>query len=205
MANSDIVSIKKHTQDALATESLEMAKYHGFKALSSLEKTKINLNDCGCEPALVTAKDTEFNLKQAVRSTSLSDSKSFLTLALQNTLITIDALNNFEKEYSSSYGDDILVMNTKEVLNEQGGIMLSPGKEIQEKMNQSLLEFENSLEEVVKHVDCEDAFNFINKIITKSKTNLNTNTLTTAQRQYHSRVKSVALEALKKLEGCPRQ
>ena len=203
MANSDVTSIKEHTQKALETQSLEMAKYHGFKALSSLEKTKTNLNDCGCEPALQTAKDTEFNLKKAVRSKSLDASKSYLKLALQNTLVTLDALKNFQQDYSSTYGDDILVMNTKEVLNQQGGIMLSPAKEMQEKMDQSLTEFESSLEAVVQHVDCEDAFNFINKIINKSNRNLEKNTLTKAQRQYHTRVKTISLDALKNLEGCP--
>ena len=203
MANSDITAIKEHTQRALETQSLEMAKYHGFKALSSLEKTKTHLNDCGCEPALQTAKDTEFNLKKAVRSKELEDTKGYLKLALQNTLITLDALQNFQQEYTSTYGDDILVMNTKEVLNEQGGIMVSPAQEMQQKMDQSLTEFETSLEAVVQHVDCEDAFSFINKIITKSNRNLERGTLTKAQRQYHTRVKTISLDALKKLEGCP--
>ena len=203
MANADVISIKEHTQTALETQSLEMAKYHSFKALSGLEKTKTNLNDCGCEPALETAKDTEFNLKKAVRSKSLEDSKSYLKLALQNTLVTIDALRNFEQGYDSSYGDDILVLNTKEVLNEQGGILLSPAKQMQQKMNESLTEFETSLAAVVQHVDCEDAFNFINKVIGKSNRNLEKATLTSAQRQYHTRVKSIALDALKSLDGCP--
>ena len=203
IANNDVISIKGHTQKALETQSLEMARYYGFKALSSLEKTKTNLNDCGCEPALQTAKDTEFNLKKAVKSKSLEDSKSYLKLALQNTLVTIDALENFKQEYSSTYGDDILVMNTKEVLNEQGGILLNPAKKLQEKMDQSLIEFETSLKAVVQHVDCGDAFNFINKIIDKSNRNIERNTLTNAQREYHTRVKTIALDALKKLDGCP--
>ncbi|MEO0570882.1 MAG: hypothetical protein AAF039_04190 [Bacteroidota bacterium] len=202
-ADSDVRSIKDHTQRALETSSLEMAKYHGFKALSSLEKTKTHLNECGCEPAIQTAKDTEFNLKKAVRSTSLEDAKSYLKQALQNTLVTLDALKNFQDDYVSSYGDDILVMNTKEVLNEQGGILISPAKEMQRKMDQSLTEFETSLEAVVQHVDCEDAFNFITKIINKSDRNLERSTLTKAQRRYHTRVKTISLEALKKLEGCP--
>ena len=205
MANNDVVSIKGHTQKALETQSLEMARYHGFKALSSLEKTKVNLNDCGCEPALQTAKDAEFNLKKAVRSKSLEDAKGYLKLALQNTLITMDALRNFEQGYQSTYGDDILVMNTKEVLNEQGGILLSPGKELQQKMDQSLMEFETSLGAVVQHVDCEDAFHFINKIIRKSNDHIAHKTLTNAQYQYHTRVKTIALDALKKLEGCPTE
>ncbi|MEM8928691.1 MAG: hypothetical protein AAGC45_10850 [Bacteroidota bacterium] len=203
MANSDVTSIKEHTQMALETKSLDMAKYHGFKALSSLEKTKSHLNECGCEPALQTAKDTEFNLKKAVRSKTLEDSKSYLKLALQNTLVTLDALKNFQQNYTSTYSDDILVMNTKEVLNEQGGMVLRPTKAIQQKMNQSLTQFETSLEAVVHHVDCEDAFNFITKIIHKSNRDLKKNTLTTAQRQYHTRVKTISFDALKKLEGCP--
>jgi hypothetical protein len=203
MANSNVISIKAHTQKALKTGSLEMAKYHAFKALSNLEKSKTYLNDCGCEPALVTAKDAEQNLKKATRSKSLKDSKGFLKLALQNTLITIDALKNFGTAYENTYADDILVLNTKEVLRDQGGILLSPAKQMRNKMNQSLAEFETSLGAVVQHVDCEDAFNFINKIVGKSKRNLERNTLTEAQREYHTRVKTIAYDALRKLEGCP--
>lgn len=203
MANSDVISIKVHTQKALKENSFEMARYHAFKALSSLEKSKTNLNDCGCEPALVTAKDAELNLKRATRSKSLEDSKGFLKLALQNTLITIDALKNFENNYENGYGDDVLVMNTKEVLREQGGVLISPAKEMKQQMEQSLSEFETSLDAVVQYVDCEDAFNFINKIITKSKNGLKRKTLTASQREYHSRVMTISLDALMKLEGCP--
>lgn len=203
MANSDVIAIKTHTQKALEADSFEMAKYHAYKALSSLEKTKTNLNECGCQPALVTAKDAELNLKRATRSKSLEDSNGFLKLALQNTLITLDALKNFDEEYSNTYRDDVLVMNTKEVLREQGGILIAPAKQLQQKMDESLGEFETSLKAVVQHVDCEDAFSFINKIIAKSNSNIKRTTLTKAQRQYHTRVKSIARDALIQLEGCP--
>jgi len=205
IANLHVGNIKIQTQNALNANSLEMTRYHTFKALSSLEKSKSNLNDCGCEPALVTAKDTEQNLKQATRAKTVSDSRAFLKIAMQNTLIIIDALKNFEEEFTSTYGDDILVLNTKEVLNSQGGFKLSPGEELQKKMDNSLTEFETSLNAVVTYVDCEDAFNFINKIIRKSDQSLQRSTLTQGQREYHSRIKSIAFDALKALEGCPTQ
>lgn len=203
IANSDVISIKAHTEKALEMNTLEMSRYHTFKALSSLEKTKTNLNDCGCEPALVTAKDAEMNLKRATRSKNLKDSKGFLKIALQNALITLDALNNYDEANSSTYGNDVLVMNTKEVLNDQGGILLSPQKQLEERMNKSISEFETSLEAVVQHVDCADAFSFINKIIDKSNRQLKKKTLSKAQGQYHLRIKTIAHDALLKLEGCP--
>ena len=64
---------------------------------------------------------------------------------------------------------------------------------------------ETSLNAVVTYVDCEDAFNFINKIIRKSDQSLQRSTLTQGQREYHSRIKSIAFDALKALEGCPTQ
>jgi len=203
IAHSDIEAIKKHTQKALDANSLEMTKYYAYKALNYLEKTKTHLDDCGCEPAQRTAKDAKEHLEKAVQSTSVEDSKNHLKLALQNTLMTIDNLNHFEQEYLSAYSDDILVMNTKETSNQEGGVFLSPAEQLERKMNQSLDEFQNSLGAVVQHVDCEDAFNFINKVIEKSNRNLEQNTLTIAQRKYHGQVKNIALEALKELEGCP--
>lgn len=205
LANVDALSIKKHTQTALKTNSLEMARYHAFKALNGMEKARANFSDCGCEPALKTVKDAEMHLKNATRSKSLEDSKSYLKLALQNTLVAIDALKRFEEEYTSNYGDDILVMNTKEVLNEQGGILLTPAKQLQRTMEKSLAEFENSLDAVVNYVDCEDAFSFINRIVSKSNAHLERKTLTQAQHKYHLEVRTIALDALLKLEGCPKK
>lgn len=202
-ANDDSLFIKEQTQIALKATSLEMARYHTYKALRGISQTKDNIVDCGCEEAKESVLKTEENLKMAARAEWLADSKLFLELAKQNILITIDALRDYGKEYQSDYGEDILVMNTKEVLNEQGGIVLAPAKQLQERMDKSLAEFESSLDAVVRHVECEDAFNFINKILGKSERHLNEGTVTDAQRQYHTRVKTIAYNALLKLEGCP--
>ena len=203
LANSNIVSIKIQTQKAIEVNSLEMTKYHTFKALNGLEKTKTNLNNCGCEPALNSMVKMEENLKKATKAKSKKMSTEFLKLALASTQFTLEVLNEFNNESESSYGDDLLVMNTKNSLKEQGGVLLTPAKQMEVTMNKSLTEFEVSLENVVKHVECADAFNFINKILSKSERHLQEKTLTVGQREYHTRVKSIAHNALVKLNGCP--
>jgi len=202
-ANTHTLFIKEQTSLALEANSLELSKEHARKALKELEIAKTNLADCGCEPALSSVEGVEENLKKAAVANSKKNTQTFLKLALQNTQITLKALKEFNVGSESNYGDDLLVMNTKNVLNEQGGVLLTPAKQMQLAMDKSLSEFEISLGNVVAHVECTDAFSFINKILSKSNRHLQEKTLTAGQREYHTRVKSIARNALLKLDGCP--
>ena len=202
MANSDVRVIKLQTQKALDTDSYEMARYHAFKALTSLENTKSFLEDCGCEPASVTAKDAGENLKRATKSESLEASKGFLKLALQNTLVAINALNDFDYKKESRYADDVLVLNTLEVEKKTKGPVINPAYQLEQKLEQSLAKFESSLKAVVQNVACRDAVSYINKTVITSDYFLRKNTLTEGQREYHAQVKFIAQNALLKLEGC---
>lgn len=203
MVNSDVRVIRLQIQKALATDSYQMARYHAFKALNSLENTKSFLQVCGCGPAIVTTKGAEENLKRATKSGSLEASKSFLKLALQNTLVAIDALKNYEGENQSRYGDDFLVLNTMEVTKQKESPAVNAENQLKQKLDQSLAKFKTSLEAVVQNVRCREAQAFINKTIITSDQLLKKNSLTKGQREYHAQVKLIAQEALFKLDGCP--
>lgn len=204
-ANTHTLFVKEQTNLALKAGSLEESISHAQKALEELQIAKINLRDCGCEPALNSLESIEENLKKATNAKSKKASKSFLGLVLKDAQITLRALKEFNQGSNSSYGDDLLVMNTKNSIEEQGGVLLTPAKHMKLAMDKSLGEFETSLEKVVTHVDCTDAFSFITKILAKSDKHLKEQTLTAGQREYHTQVKSIAKKALLKLNGCPTQ
>ena len=209
IASNNTVFIKEQTQLAIEATTFDMAKYHAYKALNGVVKTKAKFVDCGCNTALQTLDDAGEHLKEATRSDSMEDAATFLQISLKNLELTINTLEEFEvsqntiEEYTSDYRDDVLVMNTKEELQKQGGLVLPATKRLQEVMDESLMEFEYSLGNVVAHVECADAFSFINKILDKSDKHLQRDTLTKAQRYYHSNIKNIAYEALLQLQGCP--
>ena len=202
-ANQHTEFIKNQTQLAIKASDFEKAKYYAYKALKGINKTKNNFKNCGCEDALENIYQAEQSLKEATKANSFKNSKAFLEVALKSTLSSINALDEFENNNQSEYGDDLLVLNTKQVLNDQGGVLLPKSKQLQETMDNSLIEFENSLENILQHVECADAFNFISKIHDKTKNKLNQGSLSEAKSYYHNRVKEITYDALLRLEGCP--
>lgn len=198
LANNGFTSIEVQTQKAIQTHSLEMARYQGFKALNLLEKTKNILSECKCKAAIASAKDTEISLKNATRSKSLDLSKKHLKSALKNTLTTIELLDS----YDALENDSILEWNVIENLNNNNAHMKD---KLDTTIERSIKEFEVSLIAVVKYVDCPDALNFMNRIVTKSNQELSKSTLSQGQRSYHRKIKAIVRNKLTELNYCNQE
>jgi len=108
-------------------KDLNLAKYHAYKALNGIEKTKGNFMDCGCEGAIESLESTLDYLKTATKTGALTKAKPLLHKALERTIIGINVLREFEEETSSDYGSNVLVMNTTDVLDFNNGMMLTQG------------------------------------------------------------------------------
>ena len=201
-ANSNLEYIKSKIQAAIVAKDLQMSKYHAYKALNGIEKTKTNFVDCGCEGTIESLQGTTSELKQATKAETLEASKKSLHLALESTLIGIKVLRIFEQEVYSTYGNDILVLNTKEALSEKNELFLTPNHVIREQVHSCLLGFESSLDEVVNEVDCDEAHRFINNIYEEARLVLLNTELSEHKKQYHQRVMILADEALKRLGDC---
>lgn len=201
-ANSNLEYIKSKIQAAVTTNDLKMAKYHAYKALNGIEKTKANFVDCGCTGTIESLEKALSQLKTATKSEFLEDSKLALHRALENTIIGIKVLRVFEHESSSPYGNDFLSMNTKELLD--GPKWLSPplSGTIKEQVHECLLEFETSLEKVVTDVDCAEAKRFVMNIHEESRLILLNTGLSDYKKQYHQRVKVLSQAALQKIGDC---
>lgn len=201
-ANSNLEYIKSKIQAAVTANDLKMAKYHAYKALNGIEKTKGNFVDCGCEGTIESLEKTLSLLKTATKSEFLEDSKQALHRALENTMIGLKVLKAFEHESSSPYGNDFLTMNTKEFLD--GPKWLSPPHSgtIKEQVHECLLEFEMSLGKVVSNVDCAEARRFVTNIHEEARLILLNTKLSEYKKQYHQRVKVLSQAALQKLGDC---
>nr|WP_297786099.1 hypothetical protein [uncultured Allomuricauda sp.] len=201
-ASSNLEYIKSKIQEAVLSKDLKMAKYHAYKALNGIEKTRSNFLDCGCEGAIESLETTLSHLKTATKATVLQKSKIGLHKALENTIIGLNVLKEFEQETSSEYGSNVLVMNTKDVLDFQNGMLLTQGSAVKKQVHQCLLGFESSLDKVVSDVDCKDANRFIKNIYEESRLTLLNSELSQHKKEYHQRVKTLAEEALEKLGDC---
>lgn len=202
-ANTNIDFVKDQTQTALEANDINIVKLFSNNALDIIDQTKNDFIECGCTEATEPINTIEKNLQLVSRSTKLEESKTFLKAALQNVILSIKLLREHEEENSSFYGDDVLVMNTKSALDEQGGVLLPKGKAREELIYESLTEFKISIDNVVKNVDCEDAFFFISKLHKNAKRDLDNISLSENERFYHEKVSDITYQALLKLDGCP--
>lgn len=202
-ANSNLEYIKTKTEAAVAEDNFEQSKYFAFKALNSIEKTRSNFIDCGCDGTIESLEASLFYLKEATKATNFQASKKELYKALEHIEIGTKVLQIFEEEAVSAYGNQILFLNTKEALKSQGGIVLDHGNGIKKQVHTCLLGFESSLDKVVSGVECKEAHQFITNIHEEAIETLLNTELSEHKKQYHQRVKTITQEALARLGECP--
>ncbi|WP_375325066.1 hypothetical protein [Flagellimonas sp. GZD32] len=201
-ASSNLDYIKSQIQNAVSAKDINMAKYHAYKALNSIEKTRGNFLDCGCDGTIESLEKVLSHLKKATKSGSFQHSKTDLHMALENVMIGEKVLRIFEQETESSYGSNVLVLNTKQALETESSILLTQGAAIKQQVHNCLLSFETSLDKVVTDVDCPDAQRFISNIYEESRLVLLNTELSPHKKEYHQRVKALSESALNRLKNC---
>ncbi|WP_420601654.1 hypothetical protein [Flagellimonas sp.] len=200
-ANSNLEYIKTQTQSAIIANDFEISKYHAYKALNGIEKTKSNFIDCGCEGTIESLEKALLHLKKATKAESFEMSKKSLHNALESTEIGIKVLKSFEQDFSSSYGNNVLVLNTKNAIYDHGA-MLTHGKLSEEQVHSCLLGFENSLDKVIREVDCSSALKYVSRIHEEARLTLLNTGLSEPKKQYHQRVKTITHDALLRIGEC---
>jgi len=201
-ASSNLEYIKSKIESAVVAQDLKMAKYHAYKALNGIEKTRKNFEDCGCEGTIESLESALIELKSATRAETLEASKIELHRALESTMIGIKVLAVFEQENANDFGNEVLVLNTKESLSDPATMFQTNEKEVKRQVHSCLLGFESSLEKAINEVDCEDARRFITNIHEESRLILLNTGLSPHKKEYHNRVKLLSQEALEKLGDC---
>ena len=204
-ATSNIEYIQEQIEAAIAARTFEKSKYFAYKALNGIEKTRSNFLDCGCDDAITSLEKTLTELKIATKAPSFMKSKTPLHNALENTIIGLKVLRVFEQEFSSTYNHDILVMNTKEALEQhQLGMPMPYGTHLNHQVHNCLLGFESSLSKVVTDVECDEALDFISKMHNDATVQLLDTTLSEHKKKFHQRVRTLTKDALAKLGNCSK-
>ncbi|WP_139063767.1 hypothetical protein [Flagellimonas eckloniae] len=201
-ANSNIEYIKNQMQEAVVANDFEMSKYYAYKAINGIEKTRLNFIDCGCQGTIESLEKALYYLKKGAKEPTLKDAKKYLHIALESTTIGINVLKEFEQDFSSPYGNNVLVLNTKDALEHQTDDPMPHGEHLRTHVHNCLLGFESSLDKVVNEVPCKEAQAFISKIHEEARLKLMNVGLSEPKKQYHQRVKTIAEDALLQLGDC---
>ena len=117
-------------------------------------------------------------------------------------MVSLDELEEHELMHNSEYANDLLAINTTEVTKAKLSMKQPSGKLLEQKIDRALINFQNSLEEVVVSVDCKEAYEFATRIFVHCEQQLLRPNLTEAKKYYNLRTKEITAEALKKLEHC---
>lgn len=194
--------VKSQTEKAMAAKDLNQSRYYAYKALNAIEKTREQLIECGCEYASKSILEGLDNLKKATRVSSLQGTRIFLSRALDNTMGSIDALEQHDELHQSAYASDVLALNTKSSEEEKLKSIKPTGKALENKIDQFLLDYKNSLERVVKSLDCKEAYAYARKVYEHCEQQLLNAKLTEAKKYYNLRTKEITAEALGELKNC---
>lgn len=200
-ASSNIGYIKSQAELAIKAENINKSRYYAYKALSAIDKSKKQLENCDCEYATKIMDETAENLKNATRATTMASTRMLLEKAIQNADISLDALSEHEL-HKSKYASDVLAMNTKESEQEMITMRLPESPILHDKIDKSLLSYEKSLTNVVNTLDCDEAYNYALNVFQNCEKQLLRTDMTEAKMYYNLKTKSITEKALKKLEAC---
>ncbi len=199
---SNIGYIQKQTQKALDAADLNTSRYFAYKALNAIEKSKEQFMSCGCELAEQSIFESLEHLKRATRVSSLTGTRLILDKALKGVESSLQALEEHEEMHQSQYGSDQLSMNTRESYMEELKGRIPVGKALEKKIDQALVSYQNSLEQVVNTVPCKEAYQLALKNYERCEEQLLRPELTEAKKYYNLRTKEITALALEKLRDC---
>jgi hypothetical protein len=186
---------------AIKAENINKSRYYAYKALSAIDKSKKQFENCDCEYATKSIDETSANLKNATRATTLASTRILLGKAIQNAIGSLDALGEHEL-HKSKYASDVLAMNTKETEQEKITMRLPEQSILHDKIDKSLLSYEKSLTKVVNSLECDEAYDYAINVFQNCEKQLLRTDITEAKMYYNLKTKSITEKALKKLEAC---
>ncbi len=195
--------VEDHILNALEAEELQMARYHTFKALNTLVKSENNFGACQCDFALKNIRQCEAGLKLATRVSTIDGTQILLKRALEDVRATEEALEEHESMHTGPYDNELLAMNTLNAkpASSSSGIK-SEMLALESKIDQSLVAYRRSLDEVVRTVPCDEALDFVRRVYAHCEKQLLREDLSAAKRYYNIKTKEITENALDNLRNC---
>jgi len=201
-ASSNITYIQTETEKALGTEDLQLVRFHVYKALGAIAKSKNQLEDCGCEDATDRIIEVSELLKRATKNSTLAGTRILLEKALKNIGESLEALRNHAQDVSP-YGTDSLTVNTTESSSNLS--IPTDEKILKQKIDASLQKYSTSLENVVNTVNCKEARAFAKRIYEHCEEQLLRPELSEGKKYYNLRTKEITGNALDRLGDCEKK
>jgi len=200
-ANSNMGYAKSQITLALSTEDISHARFYTYKALNALEKSKNQLNLCGCTFAKTSMAENLDILVLATKSTTLEGAKSYLNASIElteNTMLVLDSHDS----HNSKYSNNLLSVNS--ISDEKTSIKRNYTENdcLFETIDLSLKKYQISLNNVVKSVNCKEATAFASRIYNECESQLLKPNLSEGSKYYNLRTKEITQEALSKIGDC---
>lgn len=200
-AGSNIGFAKTQTELAITKDDINKARYHAYKALNAIVKSKNQLSICGCEYAGIEMEEGLRHLKLATKATSLNATKVLLERSLENTRDGLESLNSHES-HQSKYNNDILVLNTISAKNTTSISKKERVNILKDKIDNSLKKYEQSLKIVMESTDCKEAKAFAQNIFDHCEKELLKTDLSEGKKYYNLRTKEITADALLRIPDC---
>ncbi|NNE77468.1 MAG: hypothetical protein HKN31_10395 [Pricia sp.] len=199
-AESNIGYVKSETERAMAMEDIQLVRFHTYKALNAIEKSKEQLDVCGCEHAVESITEGSEHLKRATKTVTVAAARILLGRALAQTLEGLESLGD-HGEHQSFYGNDVLKINTTEL---EALTIRPPASEavLHRKIDSSLVKYKMSLDKVIATVNCTDARAFADRIYSNCEQQLLKPNLSDGKRYYNLKTKEITAKAIEKLRHC---
>tara|TARA_R110000868_G_scaffold382799_1_gene649436 strand:- start:809 stop:1408 length:600 start_codon:yes stop_codon:yes gene_type:complete len=192
---------KSHISAALLTDDINQARFYAYKAVNALEKSKNQLEICGCTFAKASMTENLDALVLATKSTTLEGTRTYLDKSVElinNTMFVLDS----HESHNSTYANDVLSMNTttttKNIINTKDSKTLS----LNEKIDLSLAKYKISLEKVVATVNCKEAKAFAQQIFNECENQLLKPNISEGSKYYNLRTKEITQNALNRIGNC---
>lgn len=202
-AGTNISYVLNQTQKAIEAKKIDLSKFFAYKAINGIEKSKEQIEACGCDSSKELIYEGMNNLKKATKADSYTISKGFLTKALENISEGLKEIETHKFHTDQSPDNLLLAMNSKNMEMEKIIPLTFVAEDpIQRKIDAILQEYEKSLHEVVTTVDCKEAKAMASKIFENCEKELLREDLTETKRYYNFRAKEITKKALDQLSEC---
>jgi len=202
-ANSNMGYAKTQINAALLTQDINQARFYAYRAISALEKSKNQLNVCGCKKAKKSMLENMEVLTLATKSTTLEGTITYLSKSISLTNNTISVLESHDT-HESTYANDALSINTSAKAEKTTSKTKSKTKkkDLFETIDTSLEKYRISLDKVVQSVNCKDATAFATRIFDECEAQLLKPDISEGSKYYNLRTKEITQEALNKIGNC---
>lgn len=204
-AESNMSYVLSQTKKALEQDNINRTRHFTYRAINTLEKSKNQFKDCGCNYATVIISENIENLIMATKTYSLKGAKILLKKSLENTLESIEVLEEHDSHTNSRYATNMLVMNSKSIEKEKPISNKPIEQNLYTLVDKSLIKYQNSLDKIVNTVNCKEARAFASRIYLHCEQELLKPNLTEGKKYYNLRTKEITSKALEAIGDCEKK